>query len=180
MFYLNKNTGKRYTIGRPFNYNGIQYTKAGASHATFMSLGFTQVIVQQRPDDRFYVVSGPNANGSYYSTPRDLEQLKTEYIKQTKQQAFQLLKGTDWYIVRMLELGYDEAPVPADITAFRATTRTASTERCAAIEATTTVEELATLLEAPSTVYNAETDTTSDNPDALPQYPEQPEEGVYY
>ncbi len=101
-------------------------------------------------------------------------------IKQTKQQAFQLLKGTDWYIVRMLELGYDEAPVPADITAFRATTRTASTERCAAIEATTTVEELATLLEAPSTVYNAETDTTSDNPDALPQYPEQPEEGVYY
>ena len=53
MFYLDTNTQKRYTIGRPFEYNGTQYTKTGASHATFISLGFTQVIPQARPDGEY-------------------------------------------------------------------------------------------------------------------------------
>ena len=100
MFYLDTQTNKRYTIGTPFTYGDKQYTKKGATHETFVALGFQQVIPQQRPDDRFYVVSGPAADGSYSSTPRDLAQLKTQYKQETKQQAFQLIQGTDWYVIR--------------------------------------------------------------------------------
>ena len=74
MFYVDQSTQKRYYIGTPFDYNERQYTKAGATHDKFIELGFTQVIIQQRPDDRFYIVSGPNAAGEYDSTPRDLKQ----------------------------------------------------------------------------------------------------------
>ena len=146
MFYLDTQTNTRYRIGTPFTYNGKQYTKAGATHETFMALGFTQVTIQPRPDDRFYVVVGPDNTGAYNTTERDLAELKTQFIREVKLIAFQLLKGTDWYIVRQTELGYSEAPVPADVTSFRAAVRDAVTSRCEAIDATTTVEDLKTLV----------------------------------
>ena len=180
MFYLDTQTNKRYTIGTPFTYGNIQYTKQGASHATFMSLGFTQVIIQQRPDDRFYVVSGPAADGSYSSTPRDLAQLKTQYKQEAKQQAFQLIQGTDWYIVRQTELGYSEAPVPAAVTTFRADVRAAAVSRCDQIDACASVADLEALIKAPSDLYDVETETYSVNPAALTQYPETPDEVTTY
>ena len=180
MFYLDSQTNTRYRIGTPFTYNGKQYTKAGATHETFVSLGFTQVIIQQRPDDAFYVVSGPDNTGAYTATERDLAELKTEYIRQTKTTAFQHLKGTDWYIVRQIELGYGEAPVPADVTSFRAAVRAASVSRCDAIDATTTVEELEALIKAPSRLYDEEGNDLGANPAALIEYPETPEEVTTY
>jgi hypothetical protein len=147
MFYLDSQTNTRYRVGTPFTYNGKQYTKAGATHETFIALGFTQVTIQPRPDDRFYVVVGPDNTGAYTATPRDLAELKTRFIREVKLRAFQLLKGTDWYIVRQTELGYSEAPVPVDVTAFRTAVRDAVTSRCEAIEATTTVEDLKTLVD---------------------------------
>ena len=180
MFYLDTQTNKRYTIGTPFTYGNKQYTKQGASHATFMSLGFTQVIPQQRPDDRFYVVSGPAADGSYSSTPRNLADLKTQYIRDTKTTAFQLLKGTDWYIVRQTELGYSEAPVPADVTTFRAAVRAAAVSRCDQIDACASVADLEALIKAPTQLYDVDTDTYSVNPAALTQYPETPDEVTTY
>ena len=59
MFYKDS-SNNRYYIGKPFTYNGTSYTKHGATHANFIALGFTQVIVAARPDDRFYVVTGPD------------------------------------------------------------------------------------------------------------------------
>ena len=47
MFYLDPETLKRYRIGTPFVYDGITYTSTGASHNTFMSLGFQQVILSR-------------------------------------------------------------------------------------------------------------------------------------
>ena len=44
MFYLDQETRKRYRIGTPFTYGDVNYTYTGASHNTFMSLGFVQVI----------------------------------------------------------------------------------------------------------------------------------------
>ena len=152
MFYLDTQTNTRYYLGRAFSYGDLNYTKQGATHETFTSLGFQQVTIEQRPDDRFYIVSGPDNTGAYSSTARDLAELKTQYIRDTKTTAFKLLKGTDWYIVRQQELGYSEAPVPVDVTTFRAAVRAAATARCDAIDATTTVEELATLL-SDSNVY---------------------------
>jgi hypothetical protein len=180
MFYLDTNTQKRYRIGTPFTYNGIQYTKAGATHAKFISLGFVQVIVQQRPDDRFYVVSGPAADGSYSATERDLAELKTQYIRETKRMAFQMLKATDWYVVRMMELGYNESPVPVDVTTFRAAVRSVSDVRCGQIEGMTSVSDLEALIKAPSRLYDEDGNDAGVNPAALSVFPEQPDEVTNY
>ena len=172
MFYLDTNTQKRYRIGTPFTYNGKQYTRAGASHATFMSLGFTQVLVQQRPDDQYYVVSGPDATGAYSSTPRSLADLKLNFKLQQKRQAHQTLRQTDWYVIRSMELGVVAAAVPVSVSSFRAAYRAASDARCAEIDACTTVEELETLMKAPAQLYDEPTETYSVNPAALTQWPE--------
>ena len=150
MFYLDPQTNTRYQLNRPFTYNSIQYTRAGATHETFMSLGFTQVVVGQRPDDRFYIVSGPDNAGQYNSTPRDLTELKNNFIREVKTTAYSLLKATDWYIVRQQELGYSEAPVPQVVTDFRAAVRALATSRCDAIDATGSVEALKTLVDTPA------------------------------
>ena len=165
MFYLDTQTNKRYIIGTPFVYGGQQYTSKGASHETFLALGFQQVIPQQRPNENFYVVTGPANDGSYTATPRDLAILKTEYKKETKQQAFRLIQGTDWYVIRLLELGATAAAVPTTVSTFRSDAGSASDARCAQIDACTSVAELEALITAP---------------DALTQFPEKPETGVYY
>ena len=135
MFYLDPNTNKRYRIGTPFEYNGVYYTMQGATHAKFMELGFTQVIPQQRPDSRYYIVSGPDATGAYTSTPRSASELKTNFTLEQKRLAHQLLRRTDWYVIRLLELGAVSAPVPTVVTTYRAAIRAAADARCAQINA---------------------------------------------
>ena len=180
MFYLDTQTNTRYYLGRAFSYGGKNYLPSGATHDVFMALGFSQVVIQPRPSDKFYIVSGPDNTGAYSATPRDLDELKTQYKLQTKQSAFQRISGTDWYVIRLLELGASDAPVPAAISSYREAVRTASDARCAEIDACASVAALQTLLEAPAELYDEDTDTFSVNPDALTQFPEQPETGVYY
>jgi hypothetical protein len=137
-----------------------------------MELGFTQVIVQQRPDDSYYIVSGPDNTGAYSSTPRNLAQLKLNFKLDQKRTAHQTLRQTDWYVIRSQELGVVAAAVPVSISAFRAAYRTVSDSRCAEIDACTTVQELETLMKAPTQLYNNETETYSVNPAALTPWPE--------
>ena len=99
MFYTDSNNN-RYYIGKPFEYEGYYYGTALATHAKFMELGFTQVIVQQRPDSKYYVVTGPDATGAYSSTPRNLADLKLSLKLQQKKHAHQTLRQTDWYVIR--------------------------------------------------------------------------------
>lgn len=179
MFYLDTQTNTRYYLGRAFSYGNKNYLPSGATHETFVSLGFTQVVPQQRPDDRFYIVSGPDNTGAYTATPRDLAQLKTAYIRETKRTAYQMLQATDWYVVRMMELGYNESPVPVDITTFRAAVRSASDARCLQFEGVTSLASLEALVTAPSFLYDEQGELIGPNPAALVVYPEQPEEGVY-
>ena len=142
MFYLDPNTYERYYLGRPFTYNGIQYARAGATHENFIGFGFNQITVQPRPSDRFYEVSGPNDDGSWNAVPRDLETLKNNLILATKREAHARLQATDWYVVRMMELGYNESPVPVNITNYRASVRNISDVRCASLQAATSIAEL--------------------------------------
>ena len=174
MFYLDPNTNKRYRIGTPFEYNNSSYTYAAATHDTFMSLGFTQVIVQQRPDDTYYVVSGPSSTGAYSSTPRNLAELKLNFKLQQKRAAHQTLRKSDWYVIRSMELGVVAAAVPVALSDFRAAYRAASDARCAQIDACTTVEELETLMKAPAQVLSDPNNPESArviNPAALTQWP---------
>ena len=180
MFYLDTQSNTRHYVGRAFSYGGRQYTRQVATRETFLSLGFQEVVVAARPDDHFYVVNGPTDEGQYLATPRDLAELKTEYKTKTKQTAFKHIVGTDWYVIRLLELGAAEAAIPTNISSYRADVRTASDARCAEIDACASVADLEALVKAPSQLYDENTQTYSDNPAALTQFPEQPETGVYY
>ena len=143
-FWLDPATQKRYTENRAFSYGDINYTRQGANSETFSSLGFTPVYVQQRPSDKYYIVSGPNADGSYSTTPRDLDELKKSLVDESRTAANNLLTPTDWYYARQAELG-DPGRVPAEIASFRAAVRTAHEDRKTAINACANVDELQAL-----------------------------------
>ncbi len=171
MFYTDSNNN-RYYLGKPFKYGNTTYGVANATHAKFMELGFTQVIVQQRPDDSYYFVSGPDSTGAYSSTPRNLAELKLDFKLEQKRTAHQTLRQTDWYVIRSTELGVVAAAVPVSISDFRAAYRAAADARCAEIDACTTVQELEALMKAPTQLYNQETEVYSVNPAALTSWPE--------
>lgn len=143
-FWIDPATQKRYTENRAFSYGDINYTRQGATSETFTSLGFTPVYVQQRPSDKYYIVSGPNADGSYNATPRDLDQLKESLISESRTTASQLLTPTDWYYARQAELG-DPGRVPAEVADFRAAVRVVHEGRKTAINACADVDELQAL-----------------------------------
>ena len=168
MFYKDSN-GNRYRIGTPFTYNNTYYTKAGATHATFISLGFTQVIVAPRPDKTYYSVIGPDLNGQYSSTPRDLATLKTNFIKKEKQTSFQLLKQTDWYVLRNVD---GAGTVPTAVTTYRSAIRTAAETRCNQINACSTVAELEEKMKEPAQIYDEGTTSYVANPDRMEPWPE--------
>ena len=167
MFYVSPEGG-RYYLGRAFDYNHLQYTKAGATDATFTELGFTKVVPQARPDDRFYIVNQINADGSYTSTPRDLDQLKLSFIMQQKTTAKQILSESDWYVIRAME---SDAGIPDDFRNYRVSVRAASSLRCAEIFAAETVEALEALIKAPALLYSTPEAEPTENPDAMTQWP---------
>lgn len=149
MFYLSPD-GKRHYLNRAFDYNDRQYTRFAATHEKFTELGFTQVIVGQRPDDRFYIVTGPDNTGAYTATPRDLNDLKARFILRDKQTARQLLRETDWYIIRFLET---EVSAPVAVRNDRAAIRAAQAAREDEINYTNTVEELKQLIDSGLTPF---------------------------
>ena len=169
MFYLDPQTLKRYTLGTPFTYNGIQYTAAGATHETFLSLGFTQVVVEKRPDSRYYIITGPDKDGKYNSTPRDLAELKEGFVNEQNSIAWSALTPYDWYIARKSEIGADVPPI---ILEYRAAVRTACGLRNAEINACATLEQLEALMKAPAQIKEDEKYVV--NPAALAPWPVRP------
>ena len=168
MFYKDSD-GNRYRIGKPFTYQGYYYGTALANHPKFMGLGFTQVIVAPRPDDNYYFVTGPDLDGQYTSTPRDLAALKTSFIQQEKRTSFQLLSKTDWYVLRNVD---SAGTVPTAVATYRSAIRTVAETRCNQINACTTVAELEELIKEPAQLYDPETEVYSVNPDRMEPWPE--------
>lgn len=71
--------------------------------------------------------------------PKTLQELKAEKIQQVKRQAYNLLKETDWYIVRQQETGEE---VPEEILDERSRIRERSNQIENEINALNTVEEV--------------------------------------
>ena len=125
-FWLDQTTDKRYNEGRPFSYGQgedlVNYTAQGANRDTFISLGFTEVQIADRPDDRFYWVNGPDNKGQYQATPKQLDDstdpdtgvvtqgLKTQWKLKDKQEANSLLSPSDWMVTRKAETNIDIEP----------------------------------------------------------------------
>ena len=158
-FWLDQATDKRYNEGRPFSYGQgkglVNYTAQGANRDTFISLGFTEVQITNRPDDRFYFVSGPDNKGQYQAIPRVLDDstdpdtgdvtqgLKTQWKLQDKQQVNSLLSSSDWMVTRKAETNIDMKP---EWEQYRSAVRTTGSIRRDQIDKAKTVAELEALV----------------------------------
>jgi hypothetical protein len=94
------------------------------------ALGVVEVADEPWYDQRFYWG---------VDNPKDLDQLKAQWIAQTKQNANAALAQTDWMVIRKAERGVD---IPADVAAARAAAIQEANDKEAAITAAITVEEL--------------------------------------
>ena len=133
MFLLN---GNPLGIDVSFTVNGIQYPANWlrlASSEEKSAIGITEVADPEPYDDRFYWGVG---------NPKDLDQCKTNLISQVKTTAASLLYPTDWKVIRATETGII---LETAVKEARAAIRTASNTHEAAINACTTVDQLAAL-----------------------------------
>ena len=157
MLYLDPETLKRYRIGTPFVYDGITYTSTGASHNTFISLGFKQVIPVPRPDSRFYIVNSPcNPDGSWSYSERDLAQVQEGFCDQQVTAANSNLKSTDYLYARAAEstrAAGEPVTAPAELLTQRDEVRAYCAANCTLILGTKSIEELEKLIKAPATVF---------------------------
>ena len=137
MFLLD---GKKLSEGVAFtDKNGTQYPSNWLNLSTEedkAAIGITWVEDPVRADDRFYWDGDVN-------NPKDLAQLQSQYVAQTKDTAGKMLAQTDWYVIRKLERSVD---IPSDVVAQRATIVAESNRLEDAINAANTVEQLIEVL----------------------------------
>ncbi len=70
--------------------------------------------------------------------------LKTIWVEKVKDVAWNILKKTDWMVLRFVE---DQTPIPAGVATRRANVRTRATQIVQAINACTTLDEFKALFE---------------------------------
>lgn len=117
-----------------FRHNNIQYPNNWlrlASPEERAAIGITEVADPVPHDDRFYWAPG---------NPKDLDQLKAQFVGQVKSIAGSLLAPSDWKIVRAAE---GVKACDAETLAVRAAIRAASDANEATIAACANVDELA-------------------------------------
>ena len=166
MFYVSPE-GDRYYLGRAFKYKLTHYSHTSATHAKFTELGFTQVLIEARPDDRFYFVVGPGDDGSYGKTPRDLDECKRNFCREQVSYAQDALKSSDYLYARAAEhtskrSGEEVVGVPSAVVTQRDAIRATCKSNCALIEATSSIEELEQLIKAPVLVHEDPADRNTE------------------
>lgn len=136
MFLIN---GSALPVGVPFkDADGNQYPANWLNLSTSKekaAIGITEVADPVRADDRFYW------DGNL-SNPKDIAQVKAMLVAQSKATAGSMLSQSDWKIIRAAETG---VAASSEVLAERAAIRTASNDNETAINACTTVDELAVL-----------------------------------
>lgn len=118
----------------PFEHDDISYPANWlrlASPEERAAIGITEEPDPAPYDQRFYWAP---------DLPKDHAQLVEQWTQQTRTTAGTLLTPTDWYVVRELD---NSTPVPVEMKDWRQAIRTDCEAKVAAIEATTTTEELA-------------------------------------
>jgi hypothetical protein len=129
--------GKVIPVDVPFTLNGLHFPANWlrlSSEEDKKAAGISWQPDPEPVDQRFYWDHG---------IPKNLEDLKKQWIAQQKQTAGTLLASTDWYITRQFETSLD---VPAEILDYRAEVRRISGEREVQIAACESVGDLAELV----------------------------------
>ena len=101
----------------------------------------TEIIEDSPPDSRLYSWS-VDSNGKITSTAKALDSVKLSLKDMVKEQQGSLLSQTDWAYIRHYDAGTD---VPANIETWRNAIRTKATEMENAIDACSSVEDVAKL-----------------------------------
>ena len=107
------------------------------------------------PSGGVTLVSSPK----YYDTlfyygvdsPRDVAKLKTQFVEEQKQIAANLLKDTDWLVIRKVE--DSSKTISSDITTYRANVRTVSGTREGEINAAANTAALETVYKSGLTAW---------------------------
>jgi hypothetical protein len=133
--------------------NGVQHPGNWASvwsDDVKASYGIKEVAVQVKPDSKFYWVGQRSLNGSWSSTPKNIDDvkevdedgnavldedgnqvitlgLKSQWIAKTKEIANSLLAPTDWQVIAKVER---DRAIDSDVATYRA----AVIAKCTAIE----------------------------------------------
>ncbi len=180
MYYYNE---KSLPLDKAFtDIDGNQYPANWLRNSTQIqrdALGITWIVPDPAAyyDQRFYWG---------VDIPKDLNELIFQWLQTQKAAAISLLSGTDWRVIRMVE--HPELGLPTAIAEYRDSVRNVSNLREAQISACTTVDELAALVTAPSTIEvvvqaavpategypeTPEVVETQVNPDAFISWPQQ-------
>ena len=129
--------GKPLALDVAFTAGDINYPANWMRNASISeknAIGITEVADPAWYDRRFYWGVG---------NPKDLAELKTNWIDQQKATAGSMLAQTDWMIIRKEET---TAVVPSATTAYRGTVRTQCKKREDQITACDTTYKLAALI----------------------------------
>jgi hypothetical protein len=129
---------KTIQLDTPFTHNENQYPANWIRLATEedkAAIGLVWEADPVRADDRFYW------NGDV-NNPKDIDQVKAMLISQSKATAGSMLAQSDWKIIRATETG---VVASSEVLTERAAIRTASNDNETAINACTSVDELAVL-----------------------------------
>ena len=159
MFYLDPETLKRYRIGTPFVYDGITYTSTGASHNTFISLGFQQVILRRvLMIVSTLLITPAIQTAAGVTRSATLAQTQESFCDQQVTSANSNLKSTDYLYARAAEATRsmtEDEPVlsPMALINQRDEVRDLCAANCTLIMGTKTIEELEKLIKTPATVF---------------------------
>ena len=129
--------GKTLPYDRAFTHNGYQYPANWLRNATLSeknAIGISEVADPPWYDQRFYWG---------VDKPKDLADLKKNWIDTQKRTAGSLLSKTDWMIIRKEEAS---TAVPGATTTYRTAVRTQCKKREDQITACDTTDKLAELI----------------------------------
>ena len=133
--------GKPLRIDVPFQHGDIVYPPNWlrlSSEADKAAIGIHWVDDQPRPNDAFYWVTDNN-DGTFSKTPKDLAQLKEQYVEQAKSSANSQLSPSDWMVIRKAE---DGEAIPGEWEEHRVSVRLYCRALVAQINAAKSVEDL--------------------------------------
>lgn len=147
MFY--SSTDSQYIQeGTAFTIAGIQYPSNWLNLSTpadKAAIGLEEVVATNSPaNDKFYWVSDSlnGASLTYTNTPKDLFTCQSNEVNATNAAAYSILLPSDWMATKAFETG---TTVATEWATWRASIRTTAATQITAINACTTIEQLAAL-----------------------------------
>jgi hypothetical protein len=138
--------------GTAFEWDSIQYPANWcnlSSPEEKAAIGMVDVVYGSPANDQYYWISqdapvytGTVVEINYTATPKDLFECQMQAVNATNATAYSILLPTDWMVVKAVETGGTVAP---SWNTWRQEIRTQAGTQVAAIEACSTVAQLAAL-----------------------------------